>query len=443
MQKKYGLLTSIAMIVGIVIGSGIFFKSDDILVFTNNNVLLGIVIFCIAAVSIIFGSLSVAQLASKTDEHGGIITYAEKFIHPCLGCVMGWFQTFLYYPTIIVVVSWVCGIYTCQLFNVPATLEIEVAIGLSLVTILYAVNILAAKFGGHLQSVAMIIKLVPLFLFAVLGIAFGNPAETVFADSGAIFSNVGWIAAVVPIAFSFDGWIVATSVGHEIKNSKRNLPLALIISPLIILAIYIAYFVGVTSLLDPETVSSLGNGHVDAMASQIFGHNGSKIVLTFVVISVLGTVNGLSIGNMRMPYALSMRGTFPKSKLVKKINTKINMPINSAVVSFIIILFWYCVHYIVLKLDLMPNGDISEISIVLNYVFFIFLYAAVIKLCINGEIENKFVGIVSPIIATLGSVAIFIGGLYNPLFLYYSLTCLVVVAVSILFYIKRRNTNIL
>ncbi len=73
-QQKYSLFTTIAMIVGIVIGSGIFFKSDNVLIYTNGNILLGILVFVIAAFSIIFGSLSVSELASRTDEAGGIIT---------------------------------------------------------------------------------------------------------------------------------------------------------------------------------------------------------------------------------------------------------------------------------------------------------------------------------------------------------------------------------
>lgn len=443
MNKKYNLLTSIAMIVGIVIGSGIFFKSDDILLFTNNNVFLGVVVFCIAAISIIFGCLSIAQLASKTDKHGGVITYAENFVHPILGCIVGWFQTFLYYPTIIVVVSWVSGIYTCQLFNIQSTLEIEVVIGFLMIVILYSLNILSAKLGGHFQSATMIIKLIPLFLFAILGMIYGSPSETVFTDMGAVFSNVGWIAAIVPIAFSFDGWIVATSIGHEIKNSKRNLPLALIISPLLILAIYVAYFLGVTSLLGPENVSALGNGHVDVIARQIFGDNGSKIILIFVVISVLGTVNGLAIGNMRMPYALAMRGIFPKSEKINNINEKYHLPTRSAFISFLIIVFWYIVHYFVSKFKLMPKGDISEIAIVLNYVFFIFLYIAVIRLTIKGDIKNKFVGIISPIFATIGSIAILIGGMYNPLFIYYVGICLFVVLISVMFFYKNKSKLII
>ncbi len=77
-EKRYGLLTAITMITGIVIGSGIFFKSDDVLRYTNGNMLLGIIVFLIAAIAIVFGSLTISQLASRPDEPGGLISYAEN-----------------------------------------------------------------------------------------------------------------------------------------------------------------------------------------------------------------------------------------------------------------------------------------------------------------------------------------------------------------------------
>ncbi len=438
MQKKYGLITSIAMIVGIVIGSGIFFKSDDILKLTNSNVFMGVIVFCIAAVGIIFGSLSIAQLASRTDEQGGIVTYAERYSSKLMGCILGWFQTFLYFPTITVVVSWVCGIYTCQLFGIPSSMITEMAIGFGVVVMLYLLNILYAKGGGFLQSGAMIIKLFPLLLVGAAGIIFGNPADTVFSDIGAI-GNFSFVAAIVPIAFSFDGWIVATSIGHEIKNSKRNLPLALTISPLIILFIYLAYFIGVTSLIGADQVLALGNGHVDMVAKQIFGDNGSKIILTFVVISVIGTVNGLIIGNIRMPYSLAIRDVFPKSDSVKSVNSKLSLPVPSAIISFIIVAFWYAVHFLSIKYNIMPNGDISEISIVINYMFFIILYVAVIRLYLKGEIQSIFFGIISPCLATIGSIIVLVGGLFNPMFIYYCLICGALVAVSAIYYFKNKK----
>ena len=79
---KYNLMTALAMLVGIVIGSGIFFKADNVLQHTGGSVSLGIVVFILAAIAIIFGSLTIAQLASRSDNHGGIIAYADEFVGP-------------------------------------------------------------------------------------------------------------------------------------------------------------------------------------------------------------------------------------------------------------------------------------------------------------------------------------------------------------------------
>ena len=84
-RREYGLFTTIAMIVGIVIGSGIFFKSDDMLGYTNGNVGLAVLVFCIAAFTIVFGCLTFSQLAALTDKPGGVITYANEFIGQTLG----------------------------------------------------------------------------------------------------------------------------------------------------------------------------------------------------------------------------------------------------------------------------------------------------------------------------------------------------------------------
>ena len=75
-HEKYSLLTAITMIVGTCIGSGIFFKSDNILIATNGSIMLGVILFVLAAIAIIFGSLSVGELAAKTNEPGGLVTYA-------------------------------------------------------------------------------------------------------------------------------------------------------------------------------------------------------------------------------------------------------------------------------------------------------------------------------------------------------------------------------
>lgn len=90
-KRSYGLFTAITMITGIVIGSGIFFKADNVLEYTNGNVQLGIIVFCVAAIAIIFGCLAISQLANRTDKPGGLIAYTEEFVGIGPSCAFGWF----------------------------------------------------------------------------------------------------------------------------------------------------------------------------------------------------------------------------------------------------------------------------------------------------------------------------------------------------------------
>lgn len=440
-KQHYGLFTAITMIAGIVIGSGIFFKSDDVLKYTNGSVLLGIIVFCVASIAIIFGSLTVAQLAMRTDKPGGIISYAEEFVGMGTACAFGWFQVFLYLPALTAVVAWVTGMYVCQLFGWESSVFNFTIVGFVVLVLLFILNALSARLGGVFQNASMIIKLIPLILIAVFALVFGNPGEVLMEDVHSIGKaslTAGWIAAFGPIAFSLDGWIVSTSVCHEIKNSKRNFPLALIFAPIVILVVYLAYFIGMAAILGPDTILQEGNNSVFLASTRIFGSLGAKIMLTFVIVSILGTVNGVTLGYIRMPYALAIRGMIPGSaglgKTVKKLG---DMPFNSALLAFILSIIWLLIHYVTQTFGM--RGDVSEIAICVSYLNYIVLYIAVIKLAKRKEIKGVFKGYVVPVLAILGSLIILSGSITHPLFVYYLIICMLILGTGVLFYRKNKD----
>ncbi len=443
-KRKYGLFTSITMITGIVIGSGIFFKADNVLAYTNGNVLLGIIIFIIAAIAIIFGCLAISQLANLTDKPGGLISYTEEFVGIDSSCAFGWFQTFLYLPTLAAVVAWVTGIYITQLFEIEFTLENSTLIGVGSLTFLFIVNILSAKLGGYFQNAAMIIKMLPLIIIAVYGLFIGNPGPLVMDDIQNFRSDAiswGWLAAFAPIAFSFDGWIISTSICSEIKNSKRNLPLALTISPLMILLVYILYFVGISSLLGPDVVLEQQDSSVFTAVTLLFGKIGARVILVFVVISVLGTVNGITLGFIRMPYSLALRNMIPGSSWIKKEDERLGgMPLNSAILAYLLSMFWMAIHYISQKYGM--RGDVSEIAIGVSYLNYIVLYIAVMRLTKKGVIQSKVMGYVIPILAMIGSLVIISGSITHPLFIYYFLICFCIIFAGWI-YCRANKNNIL
>lgn len=432
-EKKFGLFTAISMIVGIVIGSGIFFKSDDILVATNGNVFLGVLVFCMAASAIVFGSLTIAELAMRSEGTGGIIVYAEEHVGACTARIFGWVQNFVYYPTVTVVVSWVIGIYGCILFGIDASLELQVLIGFAFLVILSLMNYLSAKAAGYFQNASTIIKVIPLFIVAIVGVLFGEPDFSIMEQAGSIVKGAGWIAAVGPIAFSYDGWIVATSVSHEIKEEKKNLPKALVIAPIFILIIYVCYFVGISMLVGPERIMELGDAHVDVAFNSFLGSLGSRILLVFVIISIMGTTNGLILGGSRGIYALGLKGMIPKAKVFAKIDEKRDIPSKGLLLFFVVCTVWMVIHYITAKYQLLTNSDVSEISIVTMYLLYFVLYIQVIRMKRKGIIKSVWKGYVIPVLAMLGSAFIFIGGMQNTIFLAYVGFSVVVAIIAALY----------
>ena len=179
---------------------------------------------------------------------------------------------------------------------------------------------------------------------------------------------------------------------------------------------------------------SLGDAHVDLAANNLFGMWGSKIILVFVVISILGTVNGLIMGLIRLPYSLAIRNMFPKSEIFANVNEKSKMPINSAVISFIITISWLAVHYFTTKTGLLPNSDISEISITMSYVLYALLYVKVLQLGIKKEIKSIIRGIINPILALCGSAIILLGSIGNSLFWIYAAICLGILLSAVVFW---------
>lgn len=442
-KKKYGLVTAIAMIVGIVIGSGIFFKSDNILIYTNGSIAKGIAVFSIAAIGIIFGSLTIGVLASKTTTAGGIITYADEYSGRKVACGFGWFLTFIYYPALVSVLAWVAGVYICMLFGIKATSEMLLYLSVINVAVCFFVNTLSTKFGGYYQNISTFIKIIPLFLMAIAGLVYGDPKLIVDETAIKVGEHSGtWLAALGPVAFSYDGWVVSTSIAHEVKNSKKTLPLALTIGPIFVLVAYLLYFVGMSILIGPEEIMRLGDEHVNSAALKIFGENGAKVILTFIVISVTGTLNGFILGFIRLPYSLALRKMLPFSLEIERVDKKTGISKLSATLAIIISLVWIWLNYFTQKYNMLPNSDVSEIPIVASYILYILLYFNVIKLYKKGEVESFAKGIIIPTLAIIGSSIIIVGGLQNPMTICYLGICTLVIFMSLLF-LKVQNKKLI
>lgn len=438
---RYSLFTAITMVVGVAIGSGIFFKADNVLKATGGSVFYGVILFMLGAVAIIFGGLTIAELASRTDKPGGVVTYSEEFVSMSYGSAFGWFHTLVYYPALNCVVAFVIGIYLCTLFHWEITNLKCTLIGIGFLSLSFFYNTLSPRLAGLVQNVATIIKILPLLLFGLCGMIWGDPVSG-FRDLSAQTVHSGmWIMGISAVAFSFDGWIVSTSIAHEIKDSKRNLPRALIVAPLIILGLYLAYFISVSTFLGTDKVMILGDNAIYRMAAELFGHGFAKVVLICIIISVVGTVNGLTLGGIRLPYGLALRGAaVPWAHWFAKENKRLKMPVNSAIFMYLLTVLWMLLHFVTTEYHILGGSDVSEISICFSYILYIAFYWQVFRLWRQGEIQSFFRGVICPLLAALGSGIIIFGSLIGgPLYLVYLAVSLGVFFTGMVYYKRHQG----
>ena len=153
MEKRYGLFTAICMVVGIVIGSGVFFKAQDILRYTGGSLLLGILAWVLGGVVMVICAFNFANFATKYLKVNGVVDYAEAIIGPKYAYTIGWFLSTIYYPAMTSVLAWVCARYTLVLFDSSADITggLCMALGGFYICAVYSLNVLSPKLAGKFQ----------------------------------------------------------------------------------------------------------------------------------------------------------------------------------------------------------------------------------------------------------------------------------------------------
>lgn len=416
LKKRYGLFTAICMVVGIVIGSGVFFKAQDILNYTGGNMLIGIVAWIIGGIVMIICAFNFANFGTKYAKVNGVVDYAEAIVGPKYAYMIGWFLTTIYYPAMTAVLAWVSARYTLVLFNPNADITGGLCLALAgfYLCLAYAVNVLSPKIAGKFQISATVVKMIPLGLMVIVGtiagLINGNTVEafsTSFATSSANFDSV--FAGIAAAAFAYEGWIIATSINSELKDAKKNLPRALVIGTAIIMVIYITYFVG---LAGGASLDSLRTDGSTVAFRNLFGNVGCTILNVFIVVSCLGTLNGLMLANTRSLYSLSVRGNGPKPQMFSQVDSQTNMPVNSSALTLLFCGVWFFYFYganLTKPIFGVFSFDSSELPIITVYALYIPIF---IMFIVKEGKKNVFKNIIMPILATIASLFMIFVAIY-------------------------------
>ncbi len=438
LKSKYGLVTAISMVAGIVIGSGIFFKADDVLVLTNGSVPKALFAWFLGAIAMIFGTLVFGEYAQRISKSNGIVDYVEEAYGELAGYLVGWFKWLLYTSPLTAILGWVSANFTVSLYKEVFGKEINVwVIATIYVLLVYAMNYFAPILAGKFQVTTTFIKLIPIVAIAAIGVIFGVGSGTISGESVNVGADVasrgGFFGAVVATAFAYEGWVCAMTINKEIKDSKRNMPLALLYGSIIVFLAYVLYFMGLNFLLPASEIINSGNSAVYVAISNLFGNVGGTILTGFIVISCLGTFNGLALSNIREPHSLAIRGRGIAPKIMSKVNPKTNMPTSATIASLVATLIYLGLWYMSLNNVFGTFISIDEIPIVSIYIVHLSLYIWYIRKFSDLSFVKRYV---VPGLAIIGAAVILYGGITNKSIGLYLLITLVLTVSGLLFYKK-------
>jgi len=364
--KGLGLTSATMLVMGSMIGSGIFIVSAEISRETQSPALL-IGAWLITGFLTIVGALSYGELAAMMPRAGGQYVYLRESLGPLWGFLYGWTLFLVIQTGTIAAVGVACGKFLgifwpavsssnwiLHFWKVPkfplgpmvlggmdVGLNTQNLVAILVVVVLSIINIFGVKTGALIQNVFTTAKVSALLGLVIFGILLGRNALAVAANfNGHFWTNAGLgslhdagggvlvstltVLAIAQVGslFSADAWNNVTFTAGEVKNPNRNLPLSLAIGTGVVIALYVGcnfIYLGALPLVGSPTGSTLMERGIQyasedrvatAVITQMFGSYGGKIMAIAIMISGFGCCNGLILAGSRVYYAMAKDGLF-------------------------------------------------------------------------------------------------------------------------------------
>jgi APA family basic amino acid/polyamine antiporter len=349
--RGINLTAAVALVVGSMIGSGIFIVPADIARQVGTPGLL-VVVWAVTGLLTVMGALTQGELAAMYPKAGGQYVFLREGLSPLWGFLYGWtlflviqtgtiaavgvaFARFLsvLWPAISPDVFLSLGhvpslgdLLFTLLGRPPATpqvIEIGVSwqriVGIGTVLLLTWVNVQGVKTGAWIQTVLTGAKVIALGGLILLGLTVGRQVEAVSRNFGDFWGGQAFSLALLPVIgaamvgslFSSDAWNNVTFAAAEVKNPRRNLPLALVAGTLLVTVFYVMANVSYLSVLSIADIQHAAQDRVGTAAAQvIFGDAGLTVMAVAILISTFGCNNGLILSGARVYYAMAHDGLF-------------------------------------------------------------------------------------------------------------------------------------
>jgi APA family basic amino acid/polyamine antiporter len=330
LKRDLGLWSAVAIVVGTVIGSGIFIV-PNVMIRNMGTPGMVFVVWLVGGAMSMSGALSYAELSAAMPGAGGEYVYLREAYGPLWSFIYGWTQMWVAKSGSIATLATAFFLYVANFHpelkqavgHIPIPLgpsggPLEVnfgqILGMALILALGGLNYFGVKIGGRVQVLVTICKVGLIFAVIAIGLGTGHGDVGNFQSSAAVTtSGIGaFFTALVAALWAYDGWNNVSMVASEIRDPQRNLPRALIGGTAAVMAIYLLANVAYFYVLPAKEVAASDLVAADMMR-KIFGQAGANMVSVAAMISIFAALNGSILSGSRVPYAMAVDGLFFKS----------------------------------------------------------------------------------------------------------------------------------
>lgn len=325
--RELNLTTAASIVVGIVIGSGIFIGANRLAQGVTNPFLVFFV-WIFAGLLTLVGALTYAEFGAAFPRSGGDYVYIGRSLDPFWGFFSGWITFWINLPWSIaaLAVAWASqldalkpephGILVTEGFAIRFT-------AVAVIAIFTVVNVIGVRQGGATQKYLTAIKLVLIAAVVAFGLSqFADGLDnltpffgTAKPAQGGLFA--GFALAMVGALWAYDGWSGVTRVAAEVKEPAKNLPRALAYGILTVIGVYLLITLAYFLILGLDGMAGTGLSDTDARlvasraAETLLGAPGRTFVAILILVSILGPLNGLTLSGPRVYYAMARDRLFP------------------------------------------------------------------------------------------------------------------------------------
>jgi APA family basic amino acid/polyamine antiporter len=306
LERTLGLRDLILLIIGTVIGSGIFIVPGAVLRQVNGGIGLAMLVWLVGGILSLLGALTFGELAAMNPKAGGIYIYIRDCFSPLPAFLYGWTLFLVISSGSIATLAVAFTAYLGEI--VPLTPALNKLIAVLMIAIVTAVNVLGTRESANLQNWTTAIKVAAILIMSGallwLGRGFSGAGVTLWpAGSGASLAS-GFGLAMIGVLWAYEGWQYVTFSAGETIDAQRNFPRALLIGSAALIGIYLLANVAYLAALGPTKAAQTNSIAATAMTA-VVGPGASKFVALAILISIFSAANGIALTAPRVYYAMA------------------------------------------------------------------------------------------------------------------------------------------